>query len=77
MDDEITTKRRFTLESGICHSGTINTGLYTAFVWDNDWKSWLLFDDSKASKMSLSALVLKAWNSYKSTGLLRCFALTL
>ena len=56
VDDEITTKRKFTLESGICHSGTINTGHYTAFVWDNDWKSWLLFDDSKVSKTSLSAL---------------------
>ena len=56
VDDEVSTKRKFALESGICHSGKIDSGHYTVFVWNENCQSWLLFDDSKVTKTSLSAL---------------------
>ena len=56
VNDEVSTKRKFALESGICHSGKIDSGHYTAFVWNENCQSWLLFDDSKVTKTSLSAL---------------------
>ena len=35
VDDEVTGSRKFSLVSGICHSGTLTSGHYSAFVRDN------------------------------------------
>ena len=41
VDDEVTGTRKFALVSGICHSGTLTPGHYSAFVRDNVCGIWL------------------------------------
>ena len=41
VDDEVTGSRKFALVSGICHSGTLTSGHYSAFVRDNVCGVWL------------------------------------
>ena len=40
VDDEVTGSRNFALVSGICHSGTLTSGHYSAFVRDNVCGVW-------------------------------------
>ena len=50
VDDEVTGSRKFSLVSGICHSGTLTSGHYSAFVRDNVCGVWLHYNDKAVYK---------------------------
>ena len=56
VDDEVTGSRKFALVSGICHSGTLTSGHYTAFVWDNVCGVWLHYNDKAVTRTTLKAV---------------------
>ena len=37
VDDEVSCVKKFALVSGICHSGSLHSGHYTAFARDGVW----------------------------------------
>ena len=55
VDDEVNVSRKFSLVSGICHSGTLTSGHYSAFVWDNVCGVWLHYNDKAVTRTTLVA----------------------
>ena len=56
VDDEVTGSRKFALVSGICHSGTLTSGHYSAFVRDNVCGVWLHCNDKAVTRTTLEAV---------------------
>ena len=56
VDDEVTGSRKFALVSGICHSGTLTSGHYSAFVRDNVCGIWLHYNDKAVTRTTLEAV---------------------
>ena len=56
IDDEVTCIRKFALVSGICHSGKLNSGHYTAFVRDSVCGVWLNLNDRAVNETQLKSL---------------------
>ena len=56
VDDEVTGSRNFSLVSGICHSDTLTSGHYSAFVRDNVCGVWLHYNDKAVTRTTLEAV---------------------
>ena len=56
VDDEVTGSRKFSLVSGICHSGTLTSGHYSAFVRDDVCGVWLHYNDKAVTRTTLEAV---------------------
>ena len=56
VDNEVTCIRNFALISGICHSGKLDSGHYTAFVRDSVCGVWLHFNDRAVKEITLESL---------------------
>ena len=56
VDDEVTGSRKFALVSGICHSGTLTSGHYSAFVRDNVRGIWLHYNYKAVTRTTLEAV---------------------
>ena len=48
--------RKFALVSGICHSGSLHSGHYTAFARDDVCGGWLHLNDKAVTRTTLKAL---------------------
>ena len=56
VDDEVSCVKKFALVSGICHSGSLHSGHYTAFARDDACVSWLHLNDKAVTRTTLKAL---------------------
>ena len=56
VDDEVSCVKKFALVSGICHSGSLHSGHYTAFARDDVCGSWLHLNDKAVTRTTLKAL---------------------
>ena len=56
VDDEVSCVRKFALVSGICHSGSLHSGHYTAFARDDVCGGWLHLNDKAVTRTTLKAL---------------------
>ena len=45
VDEDVTTKTSYHLRAMIIHSGTLNSGHYTAMIKDSNTGAWMDFND--------------------------------